>query len=91
MGILLPVSKHCGRGWASSTYDSPKGQWRHDPIGAGAVDFAAIGALLRRKGFEGAVVLEILSGAPLRGLTDGVAALQALGFSFQETIKRIDG
>jgi deoxyribonuclease-4 len=70
--------------------ESPKGQWRHDPIGTGAVDFAAIGALLRRKGFEGAVVLEILSGAPLRGLTDGVAALQALGFSFQETIKRID-
>jgi deoxyribonuclease-4 len=24
--------------------DSPKGQWRHDPIGTGAVDFAAIGA-----------------------------------------------
>lgn len=26
--------------------DSPKGQWRHDPIGTGAVDFAAIGAFL---------------------------------------------
>ncbi len=62
--------------------DSPQGKWRHDPIGTGAIDFAAIGALLRRKGFEGAVVLEILSDSPLGGLTDGVATLQAKGFTF---------
>ena len=67
--------------------DSPRGQWRHNPIGTGAIDFAAIGALLDRRGFDGAVVLEILSDAPLRGLTDGVAALQARGFTFQDTIR----
>lgn len=69
--------------------DSPKGQWRHDPIGTGEIDFAAIGALLRRKGFEGAVVLEILSDTPLRGLMDGVATLQTHGFAFRDTIKQV--
>ena len=67
--------------------DSPRGQWRHDPIGTGAIDFSAIAASMREKGFEGAVVLEILSDSPLRGLTDGVAALRANGFVFEETIK----
>jgi deoxyribonuclease-4 len=41
--------------------DSPPGQWRHDPIGSGAIDFSAIAAFLGSKKFEGAVVLEILS------------------------------
>lgn len=68
--------------------DSPRGQWRHDPIGTGAIDFSAIATFMGDKGFEGIVVLEILSDAPLRGLTDGVAALRANGFAFQETIKR---
>jgi sugar phosphate isomerase/epimerase len=67
--------------------DSPRGQWRHDPIGSGEIDFSAIATLLGDKGFDGPVVLEILSDSPLRGLTDGVAALRANGFVFQETIK----
>jgi sugar phosphate isomerase/epimerase len=62
--------------------DSPRGQWRHDPIGSGAIDFSAIAAVLGSKKFEGAVVLEILSEAPLRGLTDGVASLKTKGFAF---------
>jgi sugar phosphate isomerase/epimerase len=65
--------------------DSRRGQWRHDPIGTGAIDFSAIGAFLGDRGFEGAVVLEILSDAPLQGLIDGVASLRAGGFTFQET------
>jgi sugar phosphate isomerase/epimerase len=67
--------------------DSPQGQWRHDPIGTGAIDFSAIAAFLGAKNFNGAIVLEILSNTPLRGLTDGVAALRARGFAFPETIK----
>ncbi len=67
--------------------DSPQGQWRHDPIGSGAIDFAAIGRLLHARRYEGAVVLEILSSPPLRGLTDGVAALTARGFAFGDPIR----
>jgi sugar phosphate isomerase/epimerase len=68
--------------------DSPRGQWRHDPIGTRAIDFSAIAAFMDDKGFEGTVVLEILSDSPLRGLTNGVASLRANGFTFQETIKQ---
>jgi sugar phosphate isomerase/epimerase len=68
--------------------DSPRGQWRHDPIGSGEIDFSAIAALLSGKGFEGPVVLEILSEQPLQGLSDGVAALRAKGLAFAESINR---
>lgn len=68
--------------------DSPRGQWRHDPLGSGAIDFPAIAKLLDGRGFEGAVVLEILSNAPLRGLTDGVAALKACGFAFSDSVRQ---
>ena len=70
--------------------DSPKGQWRHDPIGTGDIDFAAIGVMLNSKDYEGAVVLEILSNTPLGALIDGVAALEASGFTFQDKIRRMD-
>jgi len=59
--------------------DSPKGQWRHDPIGSGEIDFPAIASLLGRRRYAGDIVLEILSEAPLPGLVDGVAALEAAG------------
>ena len=68
--------------------DSPRGQWRHDPIGSGAIDFSAIAAFLGSRGFEGAIVLEILSNDPMTGLTDGVAALQAKEFTFQDVIRQ---
>jgi sugar phosphate isomerase/epimerase len=68
--------------------DSPRGQWRHDPIGSGAIDFSAIRAFLGSSGYEGAVVLEILSNDPMTGLTDCVAALQAKEFIFQDVIRQ---
>jgi sugar phosphate isomerase/epimerase len=68
--------------------DSARGQWRHDPIATGAIDFSAIAAMINDRAFEGAVVLEILSDAPLHGLTDGVAKLRTSGFTFQDTIKQ---
>ena len=52
------------------------------------IDFSAIAAFINERGFEGAVVLEILSDAPLHGLTDGVAKLRTSGFAFQDTIKQ---
>ncbi|MFA6265065.1 MAG: sugar phosphate isomerase/epimerase family protein [Pseudolabrys sp.] len=57
--------------------DAPTGQWRHDPIGSGDIDFAAITAALRRANFAGDVVLEILSDNPLEDLTKGIAIVEA--------------
>lgn len=69
--------------------DSPIGQWRHDPIGAGAIDFHAIGATLRRQGFGGPVALEILSKTPLADLLDGVRRLVAAGWVFEDPLPTI--
>lgn len=62
--------------------DSPKGQWRHDPIGTGEIDFAAIAALLKQRNYAGRIVLEILSDRPLHDLEAGAALLQKLGLAF---------
>lgn len=64
--------------------DSPLGQWRHDPIGSGEIDFTAIGRELRRQAYEGPVVLEILSDNPLQGLIAGAQRLVRDGWSFQQ-------
>ena len=62
--------------------DSPKGQWRHDPIGLGEIDFASIAALLRQRTYTGTIVLEILSRRPLDDLEVGTAALKKQGLGF---------
>ena len=62
--------------------DSPKGQWRHDPIGSGEVDFAAIAALLRQRAYEGRIVLEILSDQPLKDIDEGAVILKQQGLAF---------
>ncbi|BAR60887.1 hypothetical protein NK6_7736 [Bradyrhizobium diazoefficiens] len=62
--------------------DSPKGQLRHDPIGSGEIDFAAIAALLRQRAYEGRIVLEILSDQPLKDIDEGAAILKRQGLAF---------
>ena len=62
--------------------DAPKGQWRHDPIGSGDIDFAAIATALCQSGFRRHIVLEILSDEPAGDLADGVRRLTDAGFSF---------
>ncbi|MBP0112080.1 MULTISPECIES: sugar phosphate isomerase/epimerase family protein [Bradyrhizobium] len=62
--------------------DAPKGHWRHDPLGSGAIDFAAIAGLLTRRGYAGQIVLEILSDRPLHDLDEGAAALKRHGLAF---------
>jgi deoxyribonuclease-4 len=64
--------------------DSPPGQWRHDPIGSGTIDFAAIDRELKRQAYDGPVVLEILSDTPLEHLLDGIRRLVREGWSFAE-------
>ena len=50
--------------------DAPAGAWRHDPLGTGAVDFRAVFAAMQAGGYDGPVVAEIISDAPLRHLVD---------------------
>lgn len=64
--------------------DSPLGQWRHDPIGSGEIDFAAIGHELKRQSYGGPVVLEILSDTPLVHLLDGIRKLTQDGWTFED-------
>lgn len=63
--------------------DSPLGQWRHDAIGTGEIDFSRIHAALLGIGYKGHVVLEILSADANAGLADGVSRLQAQGWRFE--------
>jgi deoxyribonuclease-4 len=65
--------------------DSPIGQWRHDPIGSGEIDFAAIASLLGPRAYSGTIVLEILSGSPLNDIVKGAEALRQQGFEFDLT------
>ncbi|MGL4290336.1 MAG: sugar phosphate isomerase/epimerase family protein [Phreatobacter sp.] len=62
--------------------DAPRGQWRHDPIGSGDIDFAAIGETLEELGFAGPVVLEIISGQPLEDVVAGREKLLLAGWRF---------
>lgn len=64
--------------------DSPLGQWRHDPIGSGEIDFAAIGRELGRQSYDGPIVLEILSDTPLEHLLDGIRRLAQAGWTFTD-------
>jgi len=68
--------------------DSPPGQWRHDPVGSGAIDFGVIGRELKRQGYKGPVVLEILSETPLQGLLDGTRRLVEGGWAFEGALPR---
>jgi sugar phosphate isomerase/epimerase len=62
--------------------DSPKGQWRHDPIGTGDIDFRSLGKFLTASSFTGPVVLEILSPTPFDDLNASVAKLIEQGWEF---------
>ena len=62
--------------------DAPIGQWRHDRVGSGDIDFAAIATALQSRLYTHHVVLEILCDTPAEGLAEGVAELTACGFRF---------
>jgi len=56
--------------------DSGLDEFRHDPVGVGAVRFNDIAAALRAFGYRGDTVLEILSDEPDRALATSVAQLE---------------
>lgn len=62
--------------------DSPSGQWRHDPIGSGDIDFVAVRDHLRSLKFAGPVVTEIIADRALERLVEARTALQGMGWQF---------
>ena len=51
-------------------------------VGSGEIDFAAIAALLRQRGYEGKIVFDILSDQPLKDIDEGAAILKRPGLVF---------
>lgn len=60
--------------------DSPTGQWRHDSIGSGDIDFVAVRDHLLSIAFSGAVVTEIIAERALERLVEAREALRRLGW-----------
>jgi sugar phosphate isomerase/epimerase len=64
--------------------DAPPGQWRHDPIGTGAIDFDAIRAALTDVGYIKGVVIEAISNNTLPDLVASRRRLDATGWRFKQ-------
>lgn len=60
--------------------DSPRGEWRHNPIGEGAINFAAIGKVMDETAYDGTVVLELMGPAPAEAFRLAPERLRAAGF-----------
>ena len=60
--------------------DTTRTLYRHDPIGAGDVDFAAVPPVLAEIGHERAPMLEIISRTPDEDIAEGAARLASIGF-----------
>lgn len=57
--------------------DNRHGEWRHDPIGDGEVDFRAVLEAAQDQSFEGEMLLEIMGDNPLGGFARARDTLQA--------------
>jgi sugar phosphate isomerase/epimerase len=64
--------------------DAPKGQWRHDPIGTGAIDFAGIRAALSDIGYTQGAVIEAISQNTLPDLVASRTRLKEMGWRFNQ-------
>lgn len=60
--------------------DTTRTLYRHDPIGMGDVDFAAVPPVLAEIGYDRATMLEIISHRPDDDIAHGAARLAAMGF-----------
>lgn len=61
--------------------DTGQQAWRHDPIGAGTVDFAAAAAALEKAGYTGLSIVEILNPNPDVVVAEALEKLAPLGWS----------
>lgn len=60
--------------------DTTTAEFRHDPIGRGVVPFKEVGEALQRVGYDGPVVLEIISPEPDVDFPDGIEKLGTMGW-----------
>lgn len=60
--------------------DTTTEEFRHDPIGKGDVPFQEVAEALQRVGYDGPVVLEIISSEPDVDFPDGIEKLGAMGW-----------
>jgi sugar phosphate isomerase/epimerase len=60
--------------------DTGRTNYRHDPVGQGAVPFAAISRVLREIGYERPTMLEIISGNADRDIAESAKKLRAMGW-----------
>ena len=65
--------------------DAPAGQWRHDPIGSGDVDFAAVHTALSDIGYDKGIVIEAISNDTLSDLVASRTRLHNMGWRFQQS------
>ena len=60
--------------------DTGRNEWRHDPIGAGEIDFASVFEALNQTNFDGLSVMEIISSDPDHDLKESWKKLARLGW-----------
>lgn len=60
--------------------DTGTGEWRHDPVGRGIVDFAAFAKSLRAIGYQGPSVFEIISQRPDEDILESHRRLAVWGW-----------
>jgi sugar phosphate isomerase/epimerase len=65
--------------------DTGRTAWRHDPVGQGTCDFAAFGAGLRRIGYTGTSMLEIVADPPVEHIVESHRRVAALGWEAART------
>jgi sugar phosphate isomerase/epimerase len=62
--------------------DAPHGQWRHDPVGTGDIDFGTIRAALSDVGYTDGIVVEVVSPDTLGDLVASRTRLLDAGWTF---------
>ena len=63
--------------------DTGRHVWRHDPIGQGSCDFAGFAAALRRIGYSGTSMLEIVADPPVEHIVASHRQLAQWGWEKQ--------
>jgi sugar phosphate isomerase/epimerase len=67
--------------------DTGPAVYRHDPVGLGTIDFAAVARALAAVGYAGPPVLEIISREPDRDLPEIIARLAAQGWESLDCVR----
>ncbi len=62
--------------------DTTRQVWRHDPLGAGEIDFGRVVAGLDTIGWDGPFILEIIGAEPIAALNQSLSVLRASGRPF---------